>query len=232
MNIIQDTINVNKEALKRTFKSIAFVPALALVLIVFKVSESFVLTFLSANNSASSFILGFARAAISIAFMSALISVLADMVLYNRMNLNNIGSRFTEYFTPLANTYFYIFLAEYVIYFVDPTFSIILLLLFHVFVSNLYEQVYIGNNSGTYAIVKDFDFLKNNFIQWLPVVIAYVFLEFNFAISYTIFMFDLSYFIRVFIVAFALAFVYLYKGHLFNILYSSSMRKREFQGKF
>lgn len=237
MNILEDIIFVNKKAFKETMKNLKFVPILAIILFVFKFAEVNIIGLLSGFDRPSSFILGFARAAISIAFISALISILADIVVYNRLDFKNFFNRFSEYFSPLMSTYFIIFIIEMLVQvltqsitipYLGLVFTIAMLLL----QSPLYEEVYLGNRFGGEAIYAAFDFVKENFLQWLPVLVVYVIAELFFNSSSIMIGLDLEVIIKMIIYGLLLAFIYIYKGHLFRILNGSSMRKRSFQGKF
>ncbi|WP_282926170.1 hypothetical protein [Helcococcus kunzii] len=236
MNILDDILKVNKEAFTETLKKLKFVPILAMILFVFKIAEFYILFALTGYNQASSFILGFVRAAVSIAFLSALISFLADIVIYNRLDFNNFLNRFSEYFSPLMNTYFIIFLIEMVVNMLfgalPRVISLIISIALLVLQSPLYEEVYLGNTYGMDAVYSAFDFIKENFLQWLPVLIAYVLIEYVFSFWSIIMVFDLRLIIQSILYGLLLAFVYIYKGQLFKILNGSSMRKRRFQGKF
>lgn len=234
--MLKDILDVNKEAIKKTFNNIKYIPILAIVVILFRLAEGAVLSLLSGFNAASSFILGFARAIVSIGFLSALVSILADIVLYDRFRLNNFSDRFSEYFNPLMSVYFFIFIAEYIInfagYSTNGTLSLILTILLSVITSFLYEEVYIANNAGFDAISETLNFLKENILHVLPILLIYVFLERVFTINYRLFSFSFDFIIETILSALGLAFTYLYKGHLFNILNGSSVRKRDFQRKF
>lgn len=236
MNIFDDILNVNKEALKETLKKLKFVPILAVILFAFKIAEFYILKALTGTNASSSFILGFARAAVSIAFLSALISILADIVIYNRLDFNNFMDRFGEYFSPLMNTYFIIFLIEIVsnmfIGGLSSFFSLIVSIALLVIQSPLLEEVYLGNKYGMDAIYSVYEFIKDNFLQWLPVLLAYVFVQYIFSIWSVILILDIEFIIKSTIYGLLLAFIYIYKGQLFKVLNGSSMRKRSFQRKF
>lgn len=237
MELLKDTLKVNKDAFFKTLENIKFLPILSIIFIVFRIVESFVLSLLSGFNFGSTLILGFARAAVSIAFMSAIISILSDIVIYNRFNFKNFFDRFGEYFTPVANTYLFIFLLEYVVNAIESQINsyiliIVIAIAIQIILSPIYEKIYIGNVSGFDAITESANFITTNIIQWLPIMVIFVYLQINFNLSYAIVEMDLKYILITFILGVVLAFTYLYKGHLFSILNGSSLRKRQFQGKF
>ena len=85
MEYLQDAIEVNKEALKKTFKQLKFVPILAIILIVMNLAQNFTLGLLMTNLSGVNFLLGVVRYFIRVLFMSAIIAILSDIVLYDRL---------------------------------------------------------------------------------------------------------------------------------------------------
>lgn len=234
--MLKDILDVNIEAFKRTIKGIKYVPLLAVILIIFNVFQSIISSILITNNQASNFILGFARYIIEVAFLSALINILDDLINYNRFNLSKVIDGFTRYMSPLMNTLFIIYVVELLIDLTIGSFSFVLrtisYILILVFRSPLNETIYIANSWGMPAIYDIFDFLKNNFLHWILPLILFVVVELYFNIYTSILLFNLSFILLTFIFSLILAFIYLYKGHLFKILYNSSFRKRKFEGMF
>lgn len=233
---MKDFIYVNKQALKRTFSVIQYVPILALVLLFFHVAQSFVFRFLITSFPSVNFAMGFVRYIIEIMVASALLSALDDIVMYRRFSFDNLINGFTRYLSPLLNTIFFLYLIEIVAgmfaEFLGGVVITIVTLLILVLKSPLYEQVYIANNSGINAITDSLEFIKNNIINWIIPTILFVLLDFNFTINAEILMFTLSAIVPAILFAFGLAFLYIYKGNLFKILFQSSRRKRQFEGMF
>lgn len=233
--MIKDFIYVNKKALNDTLKNFKYIPALVLVLFVFNVAQILVSRILTTPSQSMNFITGFARYIIEVAFISALISVLDDIINYNRFRVQNIIDGFTRYMGPLFNTLFIIYLVEMIfsmflgpIPYLSTIFAIAMLVL----ESPLYETIYIGNSWGMPGIMDTIDFIKNNIIYWLIPMILFVAIERLFGV-YSIFAtFDVREIIEALVYGVLLAFIYLFKGNLYKILFNSSRRKREFEGMF
>lgn len=234
MKIISDVINVNKSALNKTFKNLKYIPLLALVILGLTVAEFWVQTLLSGFDGGINFLLGFARYIVSIVFGAALIGILYDLVLYNRFRINGIIDGYKTFFGPFSSVMFPYVLLEYVFLFLGTTSSIFnmigTLILFGI-MSLLYEEVYIANNYGVEAYSHILSFLKENILHWIIPLVFYVFLHYRMQFV-GLAIFNISYLVQSLVYSLLLAFIYLYKGYLFTILYNSSRRKREFEGMF
>lgn len=235
--MFQDFINVNKSALKSTMKNLRFLPILALVIVLLNVVLHFVLRILVVPNSAMNFLLGFIRYIVQVAFASALISVLDDLIKYNRFSWDNFSQGFTSYLSPLMNTFFYLYIIEFLVRLVTDAIpilgiSFIATIILLAIESTLYEQTYIANLSGMEAISASVNFIINNIIYWIIPAILFIIVRINLDRTLMVIGFNPYKIINLIVLSLAMAFIYLYKGHLFNILHNSSRRKREFEGKF
>ena len=234
--IIKDFIYVNKTAVKNSISSMKYVPVLALILFALGVGEKYLLNLFTTYTTHGNFILGFIRYIITIIFASALVGVLSDIVNYNRFRFKNIIDGTKRYYLPMSNTLFIVYVVEYLAHIVlgninfQYTFIIDILVL--VVLSTVYEKVYISEEYGTEAIISSAMFIKDNIIQWLPIVIIFVATKFLLTVNYAIFILDFTFIINVGLYSLIMAILYIYKGHLFKILDGSSIRKRQFQGKF
>ncbi len=237
MEYLQDAIEVNKEALKKTFKQLKFVPILSIILIVMNLAQNFTLGLLMTNLSGVNFLLGFVRYFIRVLFMSAIIAILSDIVLYNRFSLNRVFEGYVEFFNQVSATLFVFVILDYISYFVITSTQIALLITVYniaifIMMSVVYEQIYIAGRSGVDVFYKTFEFLKENILQWILVLVLFVYLQTAVNTNLVISSIDIKRLISTLIYSILLAFVFIYKGHLFNILYASSVRKRKFMRKF
>lgn len=232
MNILTDIINVNKEALRRTLKSLKYLPLLAIVILGLNIAEFWIQTLLISSSGGVNFLLGFARYIVTILFGSALIGILYDLVKYNRFRINALLDGYKTFFGPFSSVMFIYILIEYAFLFLNQImpniFGLFILLGIQ---SVLYEEVYIANKYSVEAYSNLLRFFKENILHWLIPMIFYNYLQLRMRIS-GLAIFNLNFFIRALIFSIFLAFIYLYKGHLFSLLYNSSRRKREFEGKF
>ena len=93
-------------------------------------------------------------------------------------------------------------------------------------------QIYIANQWGIPGIIDTIDFIKNNILYWIIPMIVFVIVELGFSNYSLLTVFDISFILKAIISGILLAFIYLFKGNLYKVLYSSSRRKREFEGMF
>lgn len=234
MNIFTDVINVSKEALKRSLKSLKYLPLLAIVILGLNIAEFWVQTLLSGFSGGVNLLLGFARYIITIFFGSALIGILYDLVMYNRFRINGLIDGYKSFFGPFSSVMFIYVLLEYAFIFLYntiPLFDVLGLFILLGIQSLLYEEVYIANNYSIEAYSNILSFLKENILHWIIPMIFYIYLQIQMKLS-GLAIFNFMFLMRNFIFSILLAFIYLYKGHLFSLLYNSSRRKREFEGMF
>lgn len=233
--MIKDFIYVYKRAVRDTLKNIKFVPALIIVLFVFNIAQMLISRILMTPSQSMNFVMGFARYIIEVAFISALLTVLDDIVNYNRFRFQNIIDGFTSYMGPLFNTLFIIYVVQMIADMLlggIPYVSTILAIGLLVIRSPLYETIYIANQWGMPGIIDTIDFIKNNILYWIIPMIVFVIVELEFSNYSLLTVFDISFILKAIISGILLAFIYLFKGNLYKVLYSSSRRKREFEGMF
>lgn len=238
MDYIKDALEVNKSALTRTIKSLKYFPAIVLAIVVMVVGNMVGLV-ISAYLSqvVPSIVSGIILYIIDVITMSILMSCLYSVIVGSRLNVKNFTQGWQRYISPLMATRFIFWIIEMVIGMV-PVFgpiSYILSIALSVLMSPMLETVYIDGESGVNALMSIINFLKDNVVQWIPVavVIGFLFTILNSYIGLGIlFLYDIKLLLTMVASMFALAFVYIYKGHLYDILHDSSMRKRKFQGVF
>ncbi|WP_103981069.1 hypothetical protein [Helcococcus massiliensis] len=235
--MLEDFINVNKRAFNKTLENIKFVPILALVLFLSNIAMTFIMSLLSSTNQASDFILGFIRYIVSVAFASLMVTILEDIVFYNRFSTDNLKEGFSKYLSPLMNTYFYLAIANIIVSNLAFTLKMPIIIVIFAYAnlviqSTIYEQTYIARQSGINAIVDSLKFIINNILYWILPMLVFVLINRTFEVFSILSLSSIDIVIRALVQGLMLAFIYLYKGHLFNILYSSSRRKREFEGMF
>lgn len=235
--MLQDFINVNKRAFNKTLKNKKFVPILALVLFLSNVAMTLLMSLIRSSNQSSDFILGFIRYIVSVSFASLIVTVLEYIVFYNRFSFENLKDGFSRYLSPLMNTYFYITIINIILSNLSYTLKMPILFIILTYAnlvvqSTIYEQTYIAKRSGIEAIIDSVKFIINNILYWILPMLVFVILNRLFGIVNIYSLSSIELVLSSLVQGLALAFIYLYKGHLFNILYNSSRRKREFEGMF
>lgn len=234
-DLIKDIINVNILAGKRTLSSIKNLPFIVLSLAIYFLARYFIsmLGLYISSIINISFIIGIFNYLVEVIGMSLVMSVLYSVIVGDRLDIKNFSRGWKNFIVPLINTRFIIFIAELLIGRII-TYSPLLLMLWsiilNIFLSLMLETIYIGRYEGLSAIVDIFEFLKSNFLQWLPVLIVFYILNIS---TNTIFasLFGQN-IVKLLVQLVLISLLYLYKGYLYSILYNSSVRKRKFQGVF
>lgn len=240
MEHIKDAIQVNVRAFRRTIISLKYFPIIALILffnmLVNLLANSVINIFSSAVNIP--FLWGIVRYLVDVATLSLLMVALYRVMRGTRLDLSNFTQDWQTFMNPLMATRFIFWLIEMVIIFTSrsafgtiPFMPLILAYAYQILLSPMLETIYIGDEQGQDAIYSIVEFLKNNFLQWIPVTIAFSMIMVQ--ISKYSFMDILNsgslQFIPILLIYYLMmAFVYIYKGHLYSILHNSSMRKRKF----
>lgn len=236
MKIIKDALNVNKSAFARSLKSFSYLPILTLIIVLFSVVElniSFLLyRFISIDYLRSLMIY-----LIDMLFLSCILSMVDSIINYGKIRGRDFQEGFVKFLTPLLNTYFFIFLLEFVISMLFSkmenmvTISRIIAIIILAVKSPLNEKVYLGGEQGIQAILESVSFIKDNIVPWAPIAVIFIFFQYQFNL-YIAIAFNMELLINSVAYGFIMSFVYIYKGQLFKILNNSSLRRREFQGLF
>lgn len=243
MDHIKDALQVNGLAIKRSLASIRYLPIIWLVLFMTTVVTVLTNTLLSQFGLFNiPFVGGLIAYLIDVAMMSILAASLSSVIFGGNLTLQNFTAGWQRFINPIMATRFIFWLIEMAIGLViEPLFrpiailSMLLAYAIQIFKSPLLESIYIGGDAGQGVIYSIIDFLKNNFVQWIPIMVLFGFLS-NILLGYiTAGASLLSNWGLLIIFAgqsLLLAFTYIYKGHLYNILHDSNMRKRKFMGIF
>lgn len=242
MENLNDALNVNKIALKRSFKSIKYLPIIILVLLISGVVNFVANYFLTRMSLIISipFVYGIASYIVEVATLSLLVSCLSSVIRGSKLSLKNFTDDWQRYISPIMSIKFIIWLIEMALEMImggqtSYMFIIIATVVIGILESPMLETIYIANEYSTSAFYSILDFLKRNLIQWLPVMIFTVLIYM--LSSRFVNFFDLQSLTSVNVVKFIIsqvlfAFLYIYKGHLYSILNNSSVRKRKFMGVF
>lgn len=240
MDYIKDTIEVNAQAFKRTFSSAKYYPIVAIILIfnmlINFIANSVISMFSLAINIP--FLWGIVSYLVDVATLSLLMVALYRVIRGSRLDLTNFTQDWQTFMNPLMATRFIFWLIEMVVIYVSrsafgtiPYLPIILLYAYQILTSPMLETIYIGGEQGQGALYSIIDFLKSNFLQWIPVTVAFSIIMVQITKYSFIDIFtgaNLRFLPVVIIYYLLMAFVYIYKGHLYSILDNSSMRKRQF----
>ncbi|MDO5026989.1 MAG: hypothetical protein Q4E50_04050 [Tissierellia bacterium] len=240
MDYIKDILYVNGLAFKRTLDSRKYFLIIGVILVF-----NFFIT--AAVNRAIAvliplfnipFLWGIVRYLVNVATLSLLMVALSKVLRKQVLNFNNFTHDWQTFINPLMSTMFIFWLIEMLMdLFMEsgvssiPGLSIALTYAYQILESPLLETVYIEGESGQTALFSILDFLKKNYLQWIPIIIVFPILRLymsriSFASGFGLDFLSLLPMIIVWILL--TAFIYIYKGHLYEILSQSSMRKRKF----
>lgn len=240
MDILQDALQVNKEALSKTIKSLKYFPIIMLVLLISMVLKlgSNILTPYVLRVIQSGYLIGFIGYIVDVMSQSLLVSCLYSVVMGDKLTFKNFLNDWSRFISPIMSVRFLFWIIEMAISLLTPGMTMlapIIAFALYFIKTPMLETIYIGQEVGTQAMVEIFDFLKRNFLQWLPIAIitALVLVQTSVAGHMLLSIFNNPRLLLTVIVSlFILAFVYIYKGHLYKILYRSNIRSRKFQGAF
>lgn len=241
MDHIKDAINVNMLALKRTIGSANYFPIVVVILIFTMVVDMLatLLFGMLAQVISFPFLWGVLRYLVDVATLSLLMVALSKVLSKRSLDMRNFTDDWQRFMSPLMNTRFIFWLIEIVLSMLSgalgqiPYLLLILGIAYNILVSPMLESIYIAGEQGQDALMFIIEFLKNNILQWLPVLVLFPLIMSRielFSWSNILAGKDFSSLPRILILYLLLAFVYIYKGHLFSILHNSSMRKRKFMG--
>ncbi|RVU54739.1 hypothetical protein [Anaerosphaera multitolerans] len=254
MNYLNDIGMVYKKAAMETLNRIKKNPIVLLLPFIYSFIFFLINNILSRVGfyTGGSFLMGFIIAIAYALILSSYFSLLSDLHFYNRISFKYLSSSFKNYFYAIYSAYFILMLINIVGgSFGYSLYQLVLIVVFVIF-NPLSEAIYVRGESYTSAYGYSLNFMKENFIHWLiPLAIYMVVcqvLGYNFGniiqrniIEVTLGMdvyLSLSIPVHVairvlahtFVIQVITAIYVVFRGELFRILSSSSMRKRQYMG--
>ncbi len=232
MEYLQDALRVLVRSAKETLRSLPFVPLLIGLQILVSV-----LYWLLAGTllRQGGFIGGIIFAVFRAALWSVYLYGLYHAVHRSRFTTEDLKTGFGVFFRDLYIAAFVLWIVQMLISVLRIPYTEYLVLL--VF-SALPETLYLARTRGFDKIRESFEFLQENWYIWLPLTLLMAVLleRISFGVTLTLlrpfggFGFDI---IAAYLVHMVLFSVFaLFRGHLYRILYGSSLRKRKFMGHF
>lgn len=243
MDQLKDALQVNKLAFKRTVNSLSYLPILTLVVLFGMLVNSLAGLLIGLVGSVInlSIVLGILEYLVNVCVLSLTMACLNNIMTGSRLSFNGIKSSWSMYIGPLMNTMFIFWLVElaFETLFRPLKSSASLVLVFGLIIqileSPMLESVYIANESGTNAFMSILNFLKDNMLQWVFIMLLFAGAQLYISETFgymTILQLSLVPIIQMLIFSLIMSFIYIYKGQLYKILYNSSIRKRKFMGVF
>jgi len=243
---IEDILLVQKHTIKKASRSfvknwlIIFISIAYMILFIF-----FTIAINSLLSGILSILAGIIIAIVSSGLISSYLYLLFNIINNNRITFQNIKDGFTEYLWKIYGIFFIVWLVSYIlssisgiigssIGLIDNLFNLAVLILLNALPETIYQKYYSSSESIKYA----FEFIKENWLNWfLPNIVFFVLLYITRDESLTsIFIPYISFFgeissadiIRYIIAQVIFSFAMVYRGYLFQLLSTSTRRKRMF----
>lgn len=241
MRYIKDFFYVQKRTLKNMFSSIKYLPVLVVMLIASQLIMNVLYGIISTLNI-SGYLTSLIVYLIEIFIISFLLNALFTIIKSSNLFTNFIRDDSSQFVIKIIQIGFIFYLGRMILrlFVLNPLvisgvniLSVILLVLFSALPEAIYLEDYDAGSTVQYAI----KFLSNNIYNWLIPNILFYLIIYKFGYLYPI-QFDIristnvSSILSLLIYLIVISFIFLYRGHLFQILSRSSIRKREFQNKF
>lgn len=250
MNILQDILLVNKKVIKSTIDSftknwiIVFAGvAYMIISAIFYSVVSFLFT------GILSILAGIVVAIFSAALISNFFYLLYNVINYDKVTLQDFKDGFSFFLRKLYTVFFLGWIASYLLGMITNIIggsSLILALIINlsviVLLNALPETLYLKVLEPMDSIIYSFDFIKENWLNWLlPNIVLYgliyvltghlitdIFSTYV-SIGFTSGAIGI---VKYIIAQILFSFTMIYRGHLYKLLSTSTRRKRMFMSKF
>jgi len=250
LNILTDVLLVNKEVFTKTIKSIKDnwqVLFVGIVYLFLGIGSSIIVSrlFIGPLRIASGLVLALVESAI----ISSYIFVLYNVLSFNRFRWSDVKNGFTYFIWKVYAILFMFYLGSILLGFIGNLFGglIYFYLMFFITIASfivlnpLPEAMYIKTYNPWETVLYCFDFIKENWINWiLPNIIFFIVIL---GFSGSSLLNGISLFggyslvylgtqmIGYIIGSIFFSFGMIYRGHLFTMLSTSNRRKRQFMRK-
>ncbi|WFA09871.1 hypothetical protein [Tissierella sp. Yu-01] len=250
MDFLSDFVYVNKHSLIKALESLKKNYFILFTGIAYTIINMLAFSVIGvALSGPLSIISGFLLYFIQSAIISNYFYLLFNIINYNRFNFNDFKQGFMYFIWKVYGVLFIIYLGQLLLsalsnilgsnaYIVNIIIQIGVLILFN----PLAETIYLKGLSPQDTILYTLDFMKENFVNWLlpnAVLLFVLYLItgqlitnlFNTGIGFN-FDFSIIAIARYLLGQLVFSFMMIYRGHLFRLLSTSTMRKRKFMNKF
>lgn len=250
MDYIKDFIYVNKHTITKTIDSFKKNWIIIFTGIVYSIISTLVFSVTSMIfRGPFSIISGFISYFIQSAIISNYLYLLFNIINYDRFNLNDFKRGFMYFIWKIYSVFFILYLGQLLLsvvnnmlgsaaYLVNVILGILLFILFN----PLPETIYLKSYSPTETLLYSIEFIKENLFNWLVpniLLIGLIYIVtgnlltgfFNTGVSFY-FDFSITAMIRYLVGQLIFSFMMVYRGHLYKLLSTSTLRKRMFMNKF
>jgi hypothetical protein len=249
LSIFEDMLLVQKNTMKRSIKSFKTSWPIIFTGIVYTLINIVVLYIISLFfTGILSIVAGLISAIISSSLISNYLYLLYNAINFNRITLDIFKEGFTQYLWKVYGVFFIGWVASYALSIVTNMagtsgaiiYSIVSLLAL-ILLNSLPETIYQKYYSSAESIRYSFDFIKENWLNWfIPNIILFAIiyivtgrLILNIFTTHLVMGFDLDIMsiLRYIIGQSLFSFAMIYRGHLFDLLSTSTRRKRMFMNR-
>lgn len=250
MNLLKDLLLVNKFTIKKSVKSFGRNWMLIFTGLVYTFLNVFMITILNTFFRGPLYILaGFIMAIVSSSLISNYLYLLSNIISYDRITMENFKEGFKFYLWKVYGVFFIAWIANYLLSLltgilgtsgdlINTIVSIVILIGLNPLPETIYQKYYSPFESIQYA----FEFMKENWVNWLlPNILLYLLLySITGRIMMDLFTTHLSFElglsfkeIGMYILGqIIFSFTMIYRGHLFKLLSTSTRRKRMYMKEF
>lgn len=163
------------------------------------------------------------------------IQSLSSVVKYGNTGKNSLENSVGNFFAPLIETMFWVYLLEMFSSLLMVNFpyqaKIFIAIAIKILLSSIYEQIYLNGRSGVNAIVESVNFVKNNPLHYGLYSLIFVGVEFYISVRYAIGQpMGSGKILACLIIALIHTGFMLFRGILFKHLNEHSYRQRKFMG--
>ncbi|WP_416198151.1 MAG: DUF624 domain-containing protein [Sporanaerobacter sp.] len=249
MNIFKDIYYVNSTVIKKTGRG--FVKNWPIIFSGFLYTFLNLVLFSIINYLFRGFLnilVGFAAAIISSSLISNYLYLLYNVIKYDRINLKNVKEGFSYFLWKVYGIFFIAWILNFLLGRLGniiPTsatrINIIINLLILIIFNPLPEIVYQKSYSSWESITYSFDFMRENWLNWLIPNILFFFILYKLTgniisdVFMTHIMYDFDFSIKGILNylfgQLLFSFFMIYRGYLFELLSTSTMRKRMYMKK-
>lgn len=249
MDIIKDILFVNGNTIKRAWKGFKNNWLIVFTGFIYTIINIAIFTLISyLFTGILSILAGFIVAIVTSSLISNYLYLLSNIIKYDKISLSNFKEGFSYYLWKVYGIFFIAWILSFILNgvigvmssfasIISTIISILILIIFNPLPEIIYQKYYSPWESLSYS----FSFMKENWLNWLlPNIIFFIILYkltgrvitdiFTTHLVYN-FDFTIKGFIKYLIGQIIFSFAMIYRGYLFNILSTSTRRKREYMKK-
>ncbi len=236
MDILNDFIQIQKDALKNTFKNPRYIVLCAVILAIGIIATNIITNILFGVLKLNGYISGLLVYIFKVCIIGFLMSILYTGVKETKNTIVFQNYDFKPFALKIIQVGFVIYIAQLILRTIAANFYSIITILAMMVLNALPETLYLEEYDGYNSIIKSVEFLKDNVLNWgLPnlIILVLIYIYSNGVSMLNGLNFSELKSIAESVVVILIMGIYLvYRGMLFEILNGSSRRKREFMRNF